>query len=182
MMETVNKFSGPPLINFNKHWVGCQLGFSLIEMMVVISILAVLSSIAFPAFSDALLSTKLRSYANNFVASTHIARSEAIKRNSVVTLCVSANGTSCASGGWQQGWIVLSGTTVIQYQQATASGYKITDSGGVTSISFQPTGIGVTQATLKICRETPTAGGQERVVTLSSSGRASVTKTFTGSC
>lgn len=180
MMKTVNMFSGSPLMNFNKHWAGCQQGFSLIEMIVVISILAVLSSIAFPAFSDALLSTKLRSYANNFVASTHIARSEAIKRNSVVTLCVSANGTSCASGGWQQGWIVLSGTTVIQHQQATAPGYKIT--GGVSSISFQPTGIGATQATLVVCRETPNVGSQERVVTLSSSGRASVTKTYNGSC
>ena len=34
-------------------------------------------------------------------------RSEAIKRNRVVEMCVSVNGTSCAEGGWEQGWIVL---------------------------------------------------------------------------
>jgi type IV fimbrial biogenesis protein FimT len=37
-----------------------------------------------------------------------IAHSEAIRRNSRVVLCQSADGVSCAnSGGWSQGWIVF---------------------------------------------------------------------------
>lgn len=160
--------------------VRCQRGFSLIELLVAISILGILSAIALPSFSEALLSNKLRSYANNLVASAHLARSEAIKSNSVVTLCVSSDGASCAAGGWEQGWIVLSGATVIKHQQAVASGYKITAS--AASVSFQPTGVGATQATLTICRATPTAGSQERVVSISATGRPSVTKTTSGTC
>jgi type IV fimbrial biogenesis protein FimT len=168
--------------NKEQYWGRPQQGITLIEMMVVISILAILAAIALPSFNDATLSSKLRSYANNFVASAHLARSEAIKQNAVVTLCVSADGASCATGGWQQGWIVLSGTTVIYRQSATAAGYRITESAGLSSLTFQPTGIGATQATLTVCRATPYAGSQERVIALSVTGKPSVTKTATGSC
>jgi len=157
-----------------------QQGFTLIEMMVVISILGILLAIAMPSFSEALLSSKLRSYANNLVASVHLARSEAIKRNAVVTLCASSDGTSC-SGDWKYGWVILSaGDAVIQTQQAVDVNFKIT--GTNTTLSFQPTGVGATQDAITICRETPTTGSQERVVTISATGRPSVTKTSAGSC
>lgn len=157
-------------------------GFSLAELMVVMAILGILAAIAAPSFNETILSTKLRAYANSLVGHAYLARGEAIKHNAPVTLCVSADGTSCAAGGWEQGWIVLSGTTVVQRQQATAAGYKITESAGLTSLTFQPTGIGATQATLTICRATPEAGSQERVVTISATGRPSVSKTATGTC
>lgn len=174
---------------FNRHLVrkgnlqvNPERGFTLVELMVAIAVLGILSTIALPSFSEMILSNKLRSYANNLVASTYLARSEALKSNAVVTLCVSTGGTSCASGGWEQGWIVLRGATVIQRQQAVAAGYKISEAAGLTSLNFQPTGVGATQATLTICRATPTAGSQERVVTISVTGRPSVTKTTSGTC
>lgn len=156
-------------------------GFTLVELMVTIAVMAILLGIAIPSFTEMTLSSKLRSYANDLVASANLARGEAIKRNAVVTLCVSTNGTSCAaSGGWEQGWIVLSGTTVIQRQQAAASGFKI--SSAAINIGFQPAGVGTTQATLVVCRATPSVGSQERVVSISATGRTSVAKTTNASC
>ena len=79
-------------------------GFTLIELVVTLTVAAILLAIAVPSFYDATLGSKLASYANNFVASVSLARSEAIKRNAAVTLCASSDGASCASGGWEQGF------------------------------------------------------------------------------
>jgi len=160
------------------HW-----GFTLIELMVTVALIAILAALAAPSFNDAILSNKLKSYSSEFVASTQLARGEAIKRNTAVTLCIAANETSttCTTNGdWEQGWIVLSGTTVIQRQQALASGYRLTSS--VKNIAFQSIGAGATATILTLCRATPSPGGQERVITLSVTGRASVNTTKTGTC
>lgn len=156
-------------------------GFTLIELMVTVTILSVLTMVAVPSFNEAILSHKLTSYANNFVASAQLARSEAIKRNATVTLCRSSDGASCAtSGGWQLGWIVIAGTTVIQQQQSLSPDYLLTST--VSNISFQATGAGATSATLKLCRSNPSPGTQDREIRISATGRTSVSTTHTGTC
>ncbi|TFW09375.1 prepilin-type N-terminal cleavage/methylation domain-containing protein [Oxalobacteraceae bacterium OM1] len=160
-------------------------GFTLVELVVTMAIMAILLAVAVPSFKDATLSTSLGGYANSLVASSFLARSEAIKRNATVKMCVSTDGQQCATGGWEQGWIVAytdgttNTTTVLQRQAAATSGFHI--NGDVSTITFQPTGVGATQATLTVCRATP-VGPHERVVTVSATGRASIAKTTTGSC
>jgi type IV fimbrial biogenesis protein FimT len=158
-------------------------GFTLIELMIAIAVFAILLAIAVPSFRDASLAARLGSIANNMVASVQLARSEAIKRNAVVRLCASSNGTSCVSStNWQQGWIVLdqANNNVLQVQQALPAGWKVTQS-AASNLDFQGIGVGATATTFTICRSAP-VGKQERVVTISATGVAYVTRTTTGTC
>jgi len=172
-------------------------GFTLIELMITIVIMAILVGVATPSLLNVVLGNRLGSSANNLVASAMLARSEAIKRNQQMWMCVSSNGTACTSGGWEQGWIVTCKTTnnidcdgaggnwlVLRQQAAVAGGLRIADTspGGVTSINFDPSGVGATPASFKVCRATPSAGSQERLVAITATGRAYVTKTSTGIC
>ncbi|MEX6501650.1 GspH/FimT family pseudopilin [Pseudomonas zhanjiangensis] len=167
-----------------------QLGFTLVELMIALAVFAALLAVTMPSYNDMTLGSKLRSQANELVAGAVLARSEAIKRNAFVRMCVSADGASCIAGGWDQGWVVFhdadddgvldAGETVIMRHQMAASGFKII--GSVASMRFQPTGVGATPATLTVCRATPEVGGQERVVNITATGRASVSKTNNASC
>jgi len=109
------------------------------------------------------------------MADVQLARGEAIKRNKPVTLCASSNGTSC-TGAWKDGWVVLEGGTVISRQTALPNGFVLSDGKGVTSIVFQPTGVGATYAELTLCRALPTVGDSERNIKINTTGRPDLTK------
>jgi len=183
------------MINANKPSRQNTRGFTLVEMLVTVLLLSLLMSMAVPSFREATLSSQLTSFANDFVASTVLSRSEAIKRNSQVTLCATTCATSattctCAtSGGWEQGWVVLADIDldgsiddVVSRHAALKTGLKMTDASNTRSMTFEPSGVGSTQVTMTLCRNSPSAGTNERVITVSATGRASVSKTTTGSC
>jgi len=157
-------------------------GFTLIEMMIAITVMAILLAVAIPSYRDASLGSELRTLANDLYGSITLARSEAIKRNAVVTLCVSGDGAACGAGGWEQGWIVSQGGTVIHRQYAARTGFRISATAGLGTLNFQPIGAGATSTTFTVCRATPSVGNQERVVTVDATGRGWVKATRLASC
>jgi type IV fimbrial biogenesis protein FimT len=84
-------------------------GFTMIELMVTISIAAILVSMAAPSFQSLIVQSRLTTQANQLITSLHYARSEAVKRGGRVTVCTSDNGATCVAGSsWQDGWIIFS--------------------------------------------------------------------------
>lgn len=85
-------------------------GMTLIELMIVVSILAVLLMIGLPSFQRLITSTRLTGQINELVGDLSFARSEAGTRSRAVNLCIAASSTTCSTSGnnWATGWIIWS--------------------------------------------------------------------------
>lgn len=84
-------------------------GFTLIELMVTIAILAITVMIAVPSFQGVIASNQLQEARDSLRTAIQYAKSEAVARNRVVSICPSANGSTCGDdSNWVDGWIVVS--------------------------------------------------------------------------
>jgi type IV fimbrial biogenesis protein FimT len=87
-----------------------EFGFTLIEMMVVIAIIAIVSAFAIPSYQSIMASSRMRATVSDFSQSLALARLEAQRRNSIVSVCPSTNGSSCTGGTqYEVGWLVKVG-------------------------------------------------------------------------
>jgi type IV fimbrial biogenesis protein FimT len=159
-------------------------GVTLIELLATVSVAAILGALAAPSFKSLILDSARTATVNNFFHALFLARSEAIKRGQVVTVCKSADGTTClTSGEWTQGWIVFvnkdrderpvrdEGEPVLQV-------YSGWDRGQITSnrpaYSFRPYVQGVVNGTIVFC---DSRGSTEaRAIIISHTGRPRVSK------
>lgn len=83
-----------------------ELGFSLVELLFTITLSCILLTLAFPVYKHLTLELRLFILTERVRSALDFARSEAIRYQSVVTICKSKDGKRC-SGRWQDGWIVL---------------------------------------------------------------------------
>ncbi|MEQ8265265.1 GspH/FimT family pseudopilin [Pseudohaliea sp.] len=81
-------------------------GFTLIEVMVVLVVLAVLLSVGAPSFTNLIRNNRLVSAVYDLRGSLSTARSEALAQRVFVTVCSSNDGASC-SGTWEDGYIAF---------------------------------------------------------------------------
>lgn len=91
--------------------ISISFGFTLIELMVTLSVVSVVLAFGVPSFQTLIQNNRMSSKINELVADVNLARSEAIKRGSPVTFCKgNASATDCStdsSAPWTSGWIVF---------------------------------------------------------------------------
>jgi type IV fimbrial biogenesis protein FimT len=86
-------------------------GFTLIEMMVTIAIMAILAMIAVPAFRDATRRGQVARASNTLLADLSYARTEAVTRGLDVSVCPSSDGVSClTTTTYDTGWMIYTYT------------------------------------------------------------------------
>ncbi len=118
-----------------------QTGFTLIELMVAIAVLAVILSLAAPSFRQMLESQSVRATAFDLVADLTLARSEALKRGMNVTIGIPTS----QGGDWSKGWAVVLGADVDDSSAETVSkknpaGSGVTFTSTLDEITFRGDG------------------------------------------
>ena len=165
---------------------GRQSGFTLIELIITLSIAGILLAIAVPNFISFVQNSRLTNQANDLVTALNYARSEAIKRGVRVTVCSRASDTSCAAAGvfdWSNGWVVFvnpDNDAVIDagelppllVRQPLESGNTM-NTAGLQRVTYQNTGFSGNADTFSLCDSRGTASGRD--ITVNMQGRVSTT-------
>ncbi len=156
-----------------------QSGFTLIEMIVVVSIAAILTSIAVPNFSAIIKSNRTTTATNELVSALLLARSEALKRSNTVSLCISDNQESCKGvdeTNYKLGWIVFIDcnedcvlNTALKSVDCDNDGLQ-NDTDQIIKVHGEVEAIDLTLVT--------TGGADPGYISYSFSGRSNVSRTF----
>jgi type IV fimbrial biogenesis protein FimT len=182
-------------------------GFTVIELIMVMLIVAILAAIAIPSFKYVTASNRISAEINALLADMRYARTESVKEGLPVTICASSNGTSCtglsASGVWTSGWIVFAdptstqtvpaGAVPLHVQPALSISYygstdTLTDSTNNTyAVTFNRQGFGsaipvTTNNVTLALRSTPETTQWTRCLAITPVGLLTIQKNLTGNC
>ncbi len=133
-----------------------QNGFTLYELMVTVLIVGVVLTLGMPNLSAFTQNSRITTTANDLHAAFHVARSEAARSKSNVTICASDNSMAVdadCQGSWEDGFIIFIdrngdiarggiGESVLRAHPAMATGVNVAVANNSTYFSYAPTGLG----------------------------------------
>jgi prepilin-type N-terminal cleavage/methylation domain-containing protein len=150
-------------------------GFTLLEMMVVVTLAALMLSLAVPSFRDLIVGQRVKTAAFAFANAALQARSEAIKRNQQVAL------VPLVVGNWGGGWQIriVSGAVLLSQQDAFPGVVIASVAPKVTASQVLYEANGRLGAAVDELRASDEAGGHARCLSFDLSG---LPKSRLGSC
>ena len=133
-----------------------ECGFTLYELMITLVIVGVILSFGIPNLAEFAQNSRITSTANDLHGSFLLARSEAVRAKSIITICASVNPLAAdadCGGAFDDGWIVFvdlngdlvrsgSGENVLRTYPPVPNGIDIVSNGESSYFSFAPTGLG----------------------------------------
>ncbi|MFZ9037304.1 MAG: GspH/FimT family pseudopilin [Gammaproteobacteria bacterium] len=163
-------------------------GFTLLELLVLLAVVAILVAVGTPTMSEFIKNNRLTTQINTLVGDLAYARSEAVTRNLPVVVCASNNQTSCSSANWADGWIVFSdidnngdvsaGEVVLRAQQLLEGNNTLVSTTG-SSVVYDSRGFSPnSNGSFSLCDERGPA--HVKSITISNTGR--VRKGGSASC
>ncbi len=125
-------------------------GVTILELMTTVAVVAILLGLSVPTFRSFSRNNSLTAIQNDLVTSFNLARSEALRRNRPVSVCASADGTTCGvDTDWNIGWIafvdrstagVVDGTDAI-LNTWLSSNTELLFEGDSSFVQYRPTGM-----------------------------------------
>lgn len=172
-----------------------QRGLTLTELIVVIALVGITTTMAAPSFSNLLKNQRITAASNELLTSLMLARSSAITTRGQTVICPSSNSAAAkpaCGGSWEDGWIVFTDLdgdgevtppqeTLWEQHPALGGTIKIGTVGNLaTRVRFQPIGtVPGFNGTFAICDDRADDSAQRanmREVVLAFAGRARVEK------
>lgn len=174
-----------------------QSGFTLLELMLVVTLAGLLLGLGIPAMGGFFRNARITSAANDVMAALHFTRSEAIKRRQPVTLCTSADplnaNPACDASEFLTGWIAFvdlnqsgqldAGETVLLQREPMPAAITAQSSADPFRVTYLLNGFALNPnaAQLVLCDERgnrPSAGelSAARGILVAVTGRAGVTR------
>lgn len=169
--------------NFNSN----ELGYTLIELLVLLAIISILAINIFPNLSAIVAQERSTVLTNNLAGALAYARSEAVIKQTTVITCQSNNGSKCNNSEyWHNGWIIFADKnsnkqrdddeTLLRVYPAVENGTNATfrGSAGIRHyVKYKATGQAHPNGSFLVCN---TILGTGKALILTHSGRVRLSK------
>lgn len=154
-------------------------GITLVELMTTVSVAALTLTIGVPSFMGVKERMQRSQVTIELTSSFTLARSEAARRGTPVSVCASADAKTCIEGdspSWSSGWIVFSGDEILYAAQFENPRFTLTPDAAVArGVSFKSSGFPDQRGSFKYCDSS-----EFRQLTLGYVGRIDLTSSGSG--
>lgn len=170
----------PPRASLGPVTLNGASGFSLIELMITIAVLAILVALAAPSFTAMINANRITGQTNELISSLQLARMEAVRRNEAVRVCRTTDGATCSAttGAWT-GWLTVVDSDNEVLRAGTVKA-PVRVSGSAAAVRFGGDGLARVDAggvlfggTITSCIPTTSPAENRRVISIIGGSRVS---------